>query len=393
MLEEKEYEELLVISPFIDDQTLEMLQKRCTQRPPILISREYEMDKCKPETLSRWDCYKWNSMLEEAGDYEEDEIGNNDTISHSISLHAKIFIAKAAFGQDWNKYNNWFIGSTNCTHAGLHLNFEAQVQLRSLEPGTSVNEVLATFKDSGAPLITPYEIKKQHVNDEEFERIRQTQRKLLYEFSQLDFKGSIEKSDDGKYITKINSDAAKWSSFWKEFSDVKITLKLFSSDINEWDFKTGFQHQFTGQLCQQLSSFLRVSIVLDKDNEKNFLLQVPIEIPEERHGRIMSAILDSEEKWLRYLMFCLDSQMAREEQNIGKDLTNPHVGGNDDTVWQRCSLPIYEKLLLASSRDRMALKKIQHIVEKLSKAEGQAEKPLLSDEFINMWKLFSKYSK
>ena len=107
LLQDKEYEELLVISPFIDDNTLNMLHSRCHNSRPILISREYEMDKCEPETLKKWDCYMWNSMLEEASNYEEDETGNNSIISHGISLHAKIFIAKFRFDGDWfQRYNN-----------------------------------------------------------------------------------------------------------------------------------------------------------------------------------------------------------------------------------------------------------------------------------------------
>jgi hypothetical protein len=65
------------------------------EKKPILVSREYEMDALNPETLHKWDCYQWNSMLEEAADYEEyenDKI-NEETFGRSISLHAKIFIA------------------------------------------------------------------------------------------------------------------------------------------------------------------------------------------------------------------------------------------------------------------------------------------------------------
>lgn len=146
-------------------------------------------------------------------------------------------------------------------------------------------------------------------------------------------------------------------------------------------------------MCQQLSSFLRVKISFRPDEEKNYLIQLPVQIPAERHSKIMSEILDSEEKLMRYLMFCLDDQMDKEQLNIGKHLRTVHFGDNDNSAWRDCSLPIYEKLLLATSRNRSALKNIRDNVEKLRKAKDINGKPLLSKAFIDMWNLFAPYTK
>lgn len=393
LLQDKEYEELLVISPFIDDNTLNMLCSRCNKTRPILISREYEMDRCSPETLNKWDCYMWNSMLEEASNYEEDEIGNNSIISHSISLHAKMFIAKFRFDGDRYSYNNWFIGSTNCTQAGLRSNYEAQVQLRSLEQGTSAKEVLNSLLNPDAPLITSYKVKEQSVIDLEEEKNRQIQRELIFNLSNLDFKGTIIKEENGKYAMDIHTDVVAWGDFCQKYPDVDISLKLFSSDMDDWNLRQESRHKFICQMCQQLSSFIRVRICFTSDEEKNFLIQLPVQIPEERHGKIMSEILDNEEKLMRYLMFCLDAQTDNEQQNIGKQLKEMHHSDHDNTACKHYSLPIYEKLLLATSRNKSALKNIRDNVEKLRKVKDKNGKPLLSKEFINMWNLFAPYAK
>ena len=393
LLQDKEYEELMVISPFIDDVTLDMLCKRCKGSRPKLISREYEMDRCKPETLQKWDCYMWNSMLEEAGDYEEDETGNNASVSHSISLHAKIFIAKASYGGDWYKYNNWFIGSTNCTQAGLRSNYEAQVQLKSLEPGTSADEVLTSLLNPDAPLITAYKVKEQSSRDVEEDKEKQRNREIIHGLSHLQFSGTMEKCPDGKYITSIQTDSVTWNDFWQKYPDVKVTLKLFASDNDQWNLKGEYKHNFTSQFCQQLSSFLRVNVHFSNNEEKDFLVQVPVCIPEERHGRIMSEILDSEEKLMRYLMFCLDANMDKEQQKIGKELPKHASKGNDDASSKQYSLPIYEKLLLAASRNKTALKDVRDNVERLRKAKDKDGNPMLGKEFLNMWNLFAIYAK
>lgn len=392
LLQDKDYEELLVISPFIDDNTLNMLSSRCKLKRPILISREYEMDKCAPETLKKWDCYMWNSILEEASNYEEDEIGDNSTISHGISLHAKIFIAKFRFDGDWYSYNNWFVGSTNCTQAGLRSNEEAQIQLRSLEQGTSAKEVLNSLLDPDAPLVTPYKIREQSVINPDKEEKRQIQRELIYDLSHLNFNGTIVKEENGKYSMDIHTDDIAWCDFWQKYPDVNISLRLFSSDMDIWRLKKENRHKFSGQRCQQLSSFLRVKISFGSDEEKNFLIQLPVQIPSERHGKIMSEILDSEEKLMRYLMFCLDDQ-DKEQLNIGKQSRSVHSGDNDNSAWRDCSLPIYEKLLLTTSRNRSALKNIRDNVERLRKVKDKNGKPLLSEAFIRMWNLFAPYAK
>ena len=393
LLQDKDYEELLVISPFIDDNTLDMLSSRCKLTRPILISREYEMDKCTPDTLKKWDCYMWNSVLEEASNYEEDETGDNSAISHGISLHAKIFIAKFRFDGDWHSYNNWFVGSTNCTQAGLRSNYEAQIQLRSLEQGTSAKEVLNSLSDTDAPLVTPYRIKEQSATDPDTEEKRQIQRELIYDLSHLNFNGTIVKDENGKYSMDIHADDKAWVDFWQKYPDVDISLRLFSSDMDIWRLKKENRHKFSSQMCQQLSSFLRVKISFRSDEEKNFFIQLPVQIPAERHGRIMSEILDSKEKLMRYLMFCLDDQMDKEQLNIGKQLRTMHSGDNDNSEWRDCSLPIYEKLLLATSRNRSALKNIRDNVERLRNAKDKNGQSLLSETFIDMWNLFAPYAK
>ena len=216
---------------------------------------------------------------------------------------------------------------------------------------------------------------------------------MIFDLSHLNFNGTIEQEENGKYSMDIHTDDKAWCEFWQNYPDVNISLRLFSSDIDIWCLKKENRHKFSGQFCQQLSSFLRVKICLGSDEEKTFLIQMPVQIPAERHGKIMSEILDSEEKLMRYLMFCLDDQIDKWQQNIGKQLKTVHSCDNDNSVWKDCSLPIYEKLLLATSRNRSALKNIRDNVEKLREAKDKNGKSLLSKAFIDMWNLFAPYVK
>ena len=393
LLKLNKYDEMMVISPFVDDYTLEELSKKCIQRPPILVCREYEMDRCRPETLNKWKCYMWSPILEEASDYEENETFGSSTASRSIGLHAKIFIVKVAFGRDLQKYNNWFIGSTNCTKAGLQDNYEAQVQLRSIEQGTAAEDVLKSLLE--AKLIEPYKVKKTTMRDEIADNEQRRQRELEYRLSHLGFEGSITKNTDGRYITSVKTDTEAWSKFCHDYPNDKVTLQLFApemADKDVWLLNDTPRHCFASRKCQLLSPFLRVYIVFASGDKKIFLLQVHMEMPEERHGKIMADILNSEEKLMRYLMFCLDGNIECEQRKIGTEVSKSHNSGNT-TAWNQCAYPIYERLLLAASRDKETLRGIRDNIEKLKEVKDNDGKALLSDEFLRMWNMFAIYAK
>jgi hypothetical protein len=90
-------------------------------------------------------------------------------------------------------------------------------------------------------------------------------------------------------------------------------------------------------------------------------------------------------------MFCLDPLMDQGQQEIGSELPKYHSGVSDG--YQDYTYPLYERLLLAASRDHKALAEIGRNVERLKNVKGKDGKPLLSDAFLKMWNLFSVYAK
>lgn len=394
LLRNDNYLELMVISPFIDNATLEFLANKIakgTKKKPILVSRENEMDALNPETLRKWDCYQWNSMLEEASDYEEYETDKpfEESYGRSISLHAKIFIAKAALGRDWNQWNNWFVGSTNSTQAGLRINYEAQVQLRSNHEETSPKRVLESLLNPDAPLISSYSIKDSvSINTEK--ELEKEFRKVVFDISHLSIDGGFVKNDQDMYVVHVIVDKRAWDTFRAKYPDVKVVFSPFSSNDDKWILDTN-EYFFRPVYCQQLSTFVRVNITMN-GTEKEFLLHLPFSVPEERNGKIMAEILDSEEKIMRYLMFCLDTRLDMELQKIGSEMKFSRQSVDSNGI-QPYSLPIYERLMLAASRDKAALIHIKENVEKLKKINGRDGKRLLSKEFLEMWNKFSIYAK
>lgn len=379
LISDDKYKELLVISPFVDNYSLERLSRK-TETKPILISRELELDKCKPEVLEKWDCYQWNNMLEEASEYEENERAEDESKPYGINLHAKIFIAKELSG----RRNNWFVGSANCTRAGLEKNHEAVLLLSSNNEDTSPQKTL----DSLLPLlITKYTRKESVLQQEEG---KDQMREIVFDISQLAFKSQIVKDTNGKYVVEVDVEPNDWKAFIRKYQGVRITMQMFASDLDRWIITKECCHKFKPLLCQQLSPFVFITIKSGEE-EKKFMLKLPLEMPEERIGHIMAEILDNEEKIMRYFMFCLDPLTDKEQQKIGRDITKHNNSISKE--YQDCSLPIYEKLLLAASRNKPALAEIDKSIKQLKNTKGKEGKPLLSESFKDMWKLFATYIK
>lgn len=390
LLESQQFEDILIISPFVDDDSLCRLSRKTTGRK-ILVSRQSEMDKLNETSLDLFDCYQWNTMLEDAEYYEED--GQNPDKSaktnRSINLHAKIFIVKAKFGRDMKFWNNWFVGSANCTKAGLHDNYEAMLQLRSDKVETSAESVLEQLvKDN---LITKYQ-KKEIAIDKESDKDKRRMREVIFALSKISFKGEINSIDTNQYVLSLWIDDDKRISLFDNNQDVKIEISPFARKEEKWDLSVSNEHRFVQIPCQWLSPFVRVELNVGSES-RAILLRIEVLMPDERHGCVVSEILDSEEKVMRYLLYCLDKQIGDEQQKIGKDMPSHNSSTGDSDSWDSYSLPIYERLLIAASREPETLKVIDSNIQRLKREKGKDGKPLLSLEFMKMWKRFSPFIK
>ena len=241
-----------------------------------------------------------------------------------------------------------------------------------------------------APLVKQYTIKDSAAINEEKEKEKGF-RNIIYDISHLPYEGNYIVDSQDRYVTHVIVNKKVWETFCAKNTDVKVVFSPFSNKDDKWLLTDSNEHSFKPLYCQQLSTFIRVSVVWD-GIEKEFLLKLPITIPEERHGKIMAEILDNEEKIMRYLMFCLDARLDIEMQKIGSNLRLRRQSIENSSI-QPYSLPIYERLMLAASRDKAALVNIKENVEKLRNVKGKDGKRLLSKEFLDMWNKFSGYAK
>ena len=373
----EKYDELMVISPFVHNDTLKKLANKVDDKEKrILISRENELMKCDPEVLNSWRCY---AML---GNYENSnvEVGEDESDVMNVALHAKIYIVKAKLKWDRKDSYYWFVGSTNCTEAGFNRNREALLQLKSCDESTSPNKVLESLK----PFLIEYKPTdvKESVQDAGGGK---EMRELLFAVSRLGYNVDLVQTGD-KYKVTVSVNEKNRSKVVKD--DVSITLSLFGHDSQKWELIESISHTFDNIDCAMLSSFARVEIKAF-DETKTFLLKLPIEMDEglltARHKKIMSQIIGDEERMMGYILHCLDP-FAMPGKQMKKRNQTKHGGGNSDKGLYL--LPIYEKLLVAASRNPQLLDDIGRNIELLKDTRDKDGQPLLSKDFNNMWEAF-----
>ena len=375
----EKYDELMVISPFVHNETLEKLAKKVDDKEKrILISRENELMKCDPEVLKSWRCY---AML---GNYEncDVEVGDDESDVMNVALHAKIYIVKAKWKPGRKLCYNWFVGSTNCTEAGFNRNREALLQLKSDDESTSPNKVLESLK----PFLIEYRPTgfKESVQDAGGGK---EMRELLFAVSRLGYNVVLGNTGDGRYNVEVWVDKNKLDAL--DSNAALITMSLFGNDSQKWELNKHDSHTFYNIDCSMLSSFARVEIKTKSGETKTFLLKLPIEMDEglltARHKKIMSQIIGDEERMMGYILHCLDP-FAMPGKQIKKRNQTKHGGGNQDKGLYL--LPIYEKLLVAASRNPQLLDDIDRNIELLKDTLDKDGQPLLSEDFNDMWEAF-----
>ena len=197
------WDEMLIVSPFIDKTTLNSIYK-ATTNIPYLLSRKEELDSVDEETLRLFDCWQFSTFFQEAEYFQELE--DDGTPPLAQSLHAKLFVAM----QDRVPY--WYLGSANCSDPAQGRNIEFMVELKAgngagLKTKDIVKALTDPAKSEGITLFTTY-VFEARVSVVEQKNIDLAIRKIKYDLTQLPIKGTAEIIEGGTaYKLAIHIDA------------------------------------------------------------------------------------------------------------------------------------------------------------------------------------------
>lgn len=386
VLKSKWWEELLIISPFVDDTTLQNLSS-ITGKKRYLLSRKEELDSVNVEVLSKFTCFQFSKLIEQSELNEELNEAESDTALQN--LHAKLFVTQ------FEDKVHWFIGSANCTSPAQERNIEFLIELRGpASTGIRVKDILNQLANSdkadGVVLFEPYDIKNR-VDVTERKRIELQIRKIKYDLSILPLSGEAVPIEGGTaYDLKIQIDARtlilpeRFTVTIKPISEEqKKPIVLETGKLNNID-------HFTGYAETRLSPFVEFEIWYEATRYTSFLLIMEIQLPSGRLNKIFSSIIDSKDKFLKYLSFLLTGEETSVIDNSADVSLNRSSIQNDSLFDQ---LPIYEKLLIAASRHPEKLSSVDKLIQRLKDECGENNNLIVSTEFEDFWDVFRLYHK
>lgn len=377
------WEQLLIISPFLDKTTLKKLQA-FTMRPPYLLSRKEEMDGVDVETLQSFNNWQFSKFIQEA-EHREDLSENEEPMDQH--LHAKLFVSLK------DGRTSWYLGSANCSDPAQCRNVEFMIELRGtdtkINPKNIFRQLTDETKSDGVTLFTPYDFNAR-VSVEEQKRIDLDVRKIKYDLGQLFIKGEVLQVDGATaYNLSIEIDARKLR--FPEQYQIKLkplpeknraAAQLTAGKINSFD-------GFTGYPETSLSPFLDFEITRGDLVCSRFVLWMDIQLPEGRLNRIFTSIINSKEKFLKYLTFLLtgeESEMIDEDGSDSKGTINENGHGLSFE-----GAPVYERLLIAASRFPGKLRSIDTLIERLKSETTPEEEPIVTKDFETFWGVFQNF--
>lgn len=380
------WDQLLIVSPFVDQPTLDTLSK-ATDKLPYLLSRKEEMDGVAEETLRHFQCRQFSQYLQRAEFM--DELSEGDVLPSEQNLHAKLFVAMS------EKVPYWYMGSANCTDPAQGRNVEFMVQLEaSNASGFRTKDVFDALTDpgktDGITLFETYDFKSR-VSVEETGRIDLEIRKIKYELSLLSIKGTVERIEAGTaYNLLIEIDAEKFASPPGYQVKVKPLPEEQKAGVILKEGVVNKIADFTGYAETALSPFLEFAICKDSIVHSSFLLPMEIVLPESRLNRIFTSIINSRTKFLKYLTFLLTGEETDIIGNAGQKHETESTSRTEN-AWGFSGVPVFEKLLIAASRHPDKLKSIDALIQRLKAESIHCEEPIITDEFESLWRVFKAF--
>ena len=382
-LSKKNWDDLLVLSPFVQDSTINHLWEN-TYNHFWLLSRKEELDSLKVETHEELEAYQFSKFIQEGelNEYLSEEADE----ARLQNFHAKLFVGSR------NDNPFWYLGSANASEPAFGRNIEFLVELKGegyeQKPRTILN-LLTSDKRSEVILFEPYNIENKS-DQEKRKKNEIIIRDITFALTHLNIIGSANLNNETVlYDLLIEVDASKL----KLQDDYAVKLvPLPATDRKSIIIKSGKKNiikEFTGFTETQLSPFIIWEIFNSDGLQKKFIVQMQIDLPESRLGRIFSSIINSKEKFLKYLTFLLTGDEAelildvKKERGVAQKVFNSQL--------EIPGIPIFEKLMVAASRYPTRLKSINDLIQKLKSEQTEIREKIITPEFESFWNTFLTY--
>lgn len=381
------WDEMLIVSPFIDKTTLNNIYG-ATTRTPYLLSRKEELDAVDEKTLRLFDSWQFSTFFQVAESFQELEDDGIPPLAQN--LHAKLFVAMQ------NSVPYWYLGSANCSDPAQGRNVEFMVEIKAGNwSGLKTKDIFKSLTDPAksdeVTLFTKYNFESR-VSVEEQKNINFAIRKIKYDLIRMPLNGKVSLIENG---TAYNLSIQVNATGLKLPVGFEVSVKpLPENQKKAVVIVPGIENSienFGGYPEAALSIFLVFEISCEGKMSSAFLLPMEINLPDSRLNKIFSAIIDSKEKFLKYLTFLLTGEESELISNVIGQKSLKTTNGNNSFAFT--GTPVYEKLLIASSRYPEKMKSIDMLIKRLKDETSELDEPIITPEFEGFWNIFQTFIK
>ena len=352
-------ERMMVVSPFIDSETLSWLNGYRTTQEKVMVTR---LDSLTPEIMQLYRRDKaevWAmSPLAEQNDIQP------------MNLHAKIYYS-------WRPQTggiHLWLGSANATHNGFYRNSEFLVRLTYKNGHNLFQQFKNEFCDESMQLCQKIDRLPEYEPASVDRSISIAVRTWLISHGNLS--AEVVKAEDGYDVTitakKFKSVSAVVTVAPMQMPDNKLILSA--------EMKSGTVHIVNKS---DLSEFYILSVKPHSEEIEpiEMVIKIPTKgIPEDRDDSILRGILDTRDKFMHYVEMMITDRPQEVTAMLMEQLEKGALSHSEYTYG---TTAFYESLLRLAVANPEKLNDIQELVPKLD--EG-----VVPDSFKQMCSIFRK---
>lgn len=368
----------LAIAPFVNRTGLDAVRDRGSGER-ILVSRQEALDSLSREALAEWEQVL---VLSEAahGESEDDGSDRDDSDTNGgtypSGLHAKLI----AIEHGWDV--TWFVGSANLTAAafnGSNVEMVASMTGRRGRRGGNSGQGIDRFLDGGfLKLCEPYQPTEPVTEDPGI----------------ADARKRLEDARDALMEAELRVRCADAGELWTLAIDGVVAWPAGDIDVCAWpvsiaeDQACGMREAPSWNLpVSRLTALIafRLRVPERGVDDVRLVLRLPTAgMPEDRIQQILRSLLDSPEKFLRFLRALLGGLDAlpawAQGSGEGGDAGDWGIGLGEETL--------LDDLLRTAARDPERLRPVRSLIDDLRKTEEGRR--IVPDGLCDIWTAVEK---
>ena len=340
--------ETIIISPFVDEGTLEAFVSSRPTTKKTLVTRHASITE------------RMLGMLNDSVYAVKEVMTDKVEKDVSVDIHEKVYFIR----NGKNLLNYLYLGSTNATGNGFGRNVEFLLRLQ--------------FK----PYCMSYDkFRKELINDNKdciFEKVIDVPKQEDVDEDAIKNEQELYKAIRAIHYAKVGSDGENYRisiSCKKHIANVPVLIHPLYSPLLQQELCDGVT--FVGMPLSALTEFYIIEV---GDMRRVIKIETHNMPTEERNKAIFQSIINTKSKFINYLAFMLtDSpeEFIAESQQMERELQQSGIEGKELEI----TTSLYEDMLKAAYRTPNKIEAIQKVIEK-------ANRSVIPENFDSMYKQF-----